>query len=537
VQNDRTVGGTYPWASWTTSSFNIPPPSCGSLCDAPTSEPCHLASGFSFTDQYGTSHNLSLGAVTQVEGYSTTSYCPPAGGSSSPGHTIPSGPPAGMGDGQVWAIWQSPSQTVADVEGFTNGTVGPFTVTDNEGLTCFFGGTGMFDPALQVYWSEPDQIEDRNGNVVKGNIDTLGRQITTGTTIGGLTYPQGTCPNCPSTTPVSYAPAYTTAVEYGVLQSGETMQCMPYNMQVTNSTQPAALVYAMPASSGGSQQYTLYNGTYTDPNNPGTPNNYGLVNELVYPDGGWVKYTWKMSNDVTDPNDPYAQAAFFEGNGEMNGTPDGNTYTGACVLQYSTPVLASRTVSFDGSTIAQTQTFTYSTTWGSSYQWTAKQTSVVTTDNISGNTFLTVYNYSPMYTIGDQVPFAAQVASGIPVESSVLYYSGSSTSTPLLRTVTKTWADLFDLAEEQTTENGLTSTTSYAIQGGGSVTSPFTLATGKSEYDFGASTATQTIAVQYQSFSSNTITADGFTATIRASCPRTVPHSQGQTASRHILAS
>ena len=110
-----------------------------------------------------------------------------------------------MGDGQVWAIWQSPSQTVADVEGFTNGTVGPFTVTDNEGLTYFFGGTGMFDPALQVYWSEPDQIEDRNGNVVKGNIDTLGRQITTGTTIGGLTYPQGTCPNCPSTTPVSYA--------------------------------------------------------------------------------------------------------------------------------------------------------------------------------------------------------------------------------------------------------------------------------------------------------------------------------------------
>ncbi len=119
-----------------------------------------------------------------------------------------------------------------------------------------------------------------------------------------------------------------------------------------------------------------------------------------------------------------------------------------------------------------------------------------------------------MYTIGDQVPFAAQVASGIPVESSVLYYSGSSTSTPLLRTVTKTWADLFDLAEEQTTENGLTSTTSYAIQGGGSVTSPFTLATGKSEYDFGASAATQAIAVQYQSFSSNTITADGFTATI-----------------------
>ncbi len=79
VENDRTSYTGYPWASWTTSSFNIPPHSCGSQCGAPTSEPCHLASGFSFTDQYGTSHNLSLGAVTQVEGYSTTSYCPPAG--------------------------------------------------------------------------------------------------------------------------------------------------------------------------------------------------------------------------------------------------------------------------------------------------------------------------------------------------------------------------------------------------------------------------------------------------------------------------
>src|SRR5580698_3035304 len=196
LQNDRTGSGGYPYATWSETSFTLPPPPSPN----PAWGPCNMATGFSFTDQYGTSHNLGLGVMANAEGYSTTSNCPPAGGSSSPGVAIPSSsgqnPPAGSGDGQVWAIWQSPSETVSDVEGFSNGTVGPFTVTDKKGTTYFFSGGGMFDTLMQVYWAEPDRIEDRNGNFITGNTDTLGRQMTTGaTTIGGITYPQGTCPS------------------------------------------------------------------------------------------------------------------------------------------------------------------------------------------------------------------------------------------------------------------------------------------------------------------------------------------------------
>jgi RHS repeat-associated protein len=342
--------------------------------------------------------------------------------------------------------------------------------------------------------------------------------MTTGTTVGGLTYPQGSCPSsCPPTTNVSYNSTQNwTSGVVANLQSQETLSCPPYGLQVS-STVAAATVFALPTSTQSNpQQYILYNGNY-NPNDSTIANPYGLVNELVYPDGGWVKYTWKMSN--SDPNNPYAQSAFFSGNGMLNGTPDGNTYPQGCALKYNTPVLATRTVSFDGVTVAQTQTFTYQTTW-SGWGWTSKQTSVVTTDNIAGNSFLTVYNYGAGLVPGsDPLTWGvAHVASGVPTETSILYYSGNSTSTPLLRTVTKSWYDVFDPAEVDTTENGLTAKTVYCYVGTScnpttSLSSPFYLLKSKSEYDFTGALIRATN-YQYQNFPYNTITVQSSPVTL-----------------------
>jgi hypothetical protein len=119
--------GIYPTATWSMSSFTPPPVTCPPACPAPNPwGVCHTASGFNFTDQYGTSHNLGLAVVANAQNYTSNNYCPPAG-SGSAGVAIPSSsqsPPPGNGDGQVWAIWTSPSQTVTDVENFQGGVVG-----------------------------------------------------------------------------------------------------------------------------------------------------------------------------------------------------------------------------------------------------------------------------------------------------------------------------------------------------------------------------------------------------------------------------
>jgi hypothetical protein len=42
------------------------------------------------------------------------------------------------------------------------------------------------------------------------------------------------------------------------------------------------------------QQYTFYYGEY-NPTDGSVTNPYGLLNEIIDPDGGWVKYTWTTS--------------------------------------------------------------------------------------------------------------------------------------------------------------------------------------------------------------------------------------------------
>lgn len=121
-----------------------------------------------------------------------------------------------------------------------------------------------------------------------------------------------------------------------------------------------------------------------------------------------------------------------------------------CNWAYQTPVLATRTVSFDGTHVAQTQSFALSTTWaynsdGSLNGWTQKTATVTTTDNVRNLTSKVVYVYTPM-GVPSQPFETSGIAAMIPVEHTISYYDwGKST---MSRQITKTWLDQFDLASE-----------------------------------------------------------------------------------------
>jgi hypothetical protein len=135
-----------------------------------------------------------------------------------------------------------------------------------------------------------------------------------------------------------------------------------------------------------------------------------------------------------------------------------------CVYQYQTPVLATRTVSFDGTNAAQTQSFVFTTNWpapvnGAIEPWTTKTTLVTTTDNTTNLTTKTLYTYIPLSPPTPVFGAAPEASGAIPLESIIQYYDwGQSqgnnppTGSPI-KTVTKTWYDQFNLQRETTTIN------------------------------------------------------------------------------------
>lgn len=110
---------------------------------------------------------------------------------------------------------------------------------------------------------------------------------------------------------------------------------------------------------------------------------YGRVSQITYPSGGWIKYTWGLTDTLSE------SAVYANSSGVDQ----------ACQYQMYAPVVRERQVSFDGQNVAMTQTFTYSTVWNSQipFEWTSKTTTVTTTDNLRNQTFTTTYSYSPMY--------------------------------------------------------------------------------------------------------------------------------------------
>ena len=151
----------------------------------------------------------------------------------------------------------------------------------------------------------------------------------------------------------------------------------------------------------------------------------GFINKITYPTGGWVSYVWGTN-----------QHAAGIGYNDRSGA------TGLCDFLYDTPAITQRSVSFDGSTVALTQTFSYpETTWNTSmafnYQWSTKTTNVMAQDNVTGKTSKISYQYNPLQVPGNGgLSGASEFINQAAVEGTITYY-GYSPSYPVLRTVQK----------------------------------------------------------------------------------------------------
>jgi hypothetical protein len=462
-----------PWA--TISLFSQTPPTGP---PGKTLTPCNYVSGITFTDISGVTHNLATAAVAPASNGSNNFYqC-----SSSPLVIPPTG------DGQAIGIL-SP-QTGANLATYNpSGTsIGTFLVTDSGGMIYSFGlnvvaGQSVHGPAASV--------EDRNGNYSSINsssaavlIDTAGRS---GPAVTGS----------PATSVITegetYGATWSSAnVSYTIAKSGggaTGIGCGTFPTSVT-ATKNVLSTLTLP---NGKQYQFFYNDIY------------GLLSEVIYPDGGWVKYTYQL---VSGYNEQLSIGG-FDGNH--------NPVSYGCLWEYQTPVLASRTVSFDGANIVQTQTFSYTTTWqyasGLPNGWTNKTTTVNTTDNVRNLTSKAVYSYG--YTMAPSAPFqSSQNAAQIPQENSITYYDWGKTSPTKM--VTKTWYDIFNLASELTTLYTSTGTLtsgsvySYTQNPCASVSTLFTYPLERDDYDYtSASTPVRKTKYNYKCF--NTANPSTFT--------------------------
>ena len=425
--------------------------------------------GYMFQDPGGGRHALGVGAATATYagGYN---MCDPT------------------------AYWNGGDQrVVATLSPATLGNIDPAaTISDADGTIFYFPNPQLHGMPRGGYTALPSYIEDRNGNKVtfadnnNGSFtmtDSAGRAAVSVTGFG----PSGT-----TNTATVYgfsAPYYITweTVSASYSLPFYTVHSIPYPAYCTSippvsNTQVVVKSITLP----NGQQYQFF----YDPN--------GVLKEIIYPTGAWIKYTW-------GPSDEYLEGAQFA---DSNGNP----YD--CLYEYAPLVLKTRAVSFDGSSTALTQTFgPYNAQWASDgLSWTSRTVTVTTTDNISSKTSSTVYTYlpgpsgepQPAYT-NDNPP--ALIGPAVPLEQTVQYIDWGNANT--LKTVTKMWCDAYDLASETiklplSSTSSTTSSTTYCYVGVSCApayppSSPTQLKS-KSEYDFGL-TLLRTTAYSYQSFS------------------------------------
>ncbi len=315
-----------------------------------------------------------------------------------------------------------------------DGTVYQFSPADN----ILGGGAGTTS-----YWGSAHSIEDRNGNVATtsfhsgtngvlyGSVgDTLGRQAVS---VSALASNTNTVSVSGQSAP--YTQHWTSVpVNFSVTFTGTDSP--PCTITIAPDQSSNYVVQTLTLTNGKSFQFT-YDSTY------------GLLNKIVYPGGGYIKYTWGLnlqSEHIVLPGPP---------------NPTGWLCNGI----YDYPAITQRTVSYDGVNIAEQQTFSYSTTWAQNQSgWTSKQTTVTTYDNVRGTNHQTVYAYG-------LVGWPA-----VPMERSIVYkdFSGA-----VLKTVTKAWIDPLLLGcQLETLDNGSTSGAWYFYGPGGQMTD-------KKEYDYG----------------------------------------------------
>jgi YD repeat-containing protein len=161
-------------------------------------------------------------------------------------------------------------------------------------------------------------------------------------------------------------------------------------------------------------------------------------------------------------------------------------------------VVSTRQVSYDGNTVAQSQSFSYSTTWANGDNagtWTTKTTSVTTTDKITGKSALTTYTYQPGYLTAPSTVWGS-VAPEVPVEQTVARYDWGNTTTPL-DVETKGWytntPQVSQLACDFHTLNGNSAFTSGHFYQYDCAQNACVQVSDDKEYDFGQITSPSTV--------------------------------------------
>jgi len=348
---------------------------------------------------------------------------------------------------------------------------------DPDGTTYKFGaaasGCGT-SSGPEIFANLPKLIEDRNGNIVTFSDPNCSGAITETDTLGRVVLSSsgfGATGNTVSISGLSQPYTLTWATQTPSFNLSATLD-NPSNQYCRGGSWgnggPYPAITAITLPTGDKFQF-FYDSTYA------------LVNKIVYPGGGYVSYTWA----------PNTQAEFAT-------LPDSLGNANVCFFTYDLVALSHRYVSFDGVTVAQQQDFSYSTNWGGGYEaWSSKQTTVTTHDLLRGTTSQTVYTYGPLSVV--RPPYVPQLyAQQIPLEQTVVDKDGNGVTQ---RTVSKTWADQFELTSQQTTVDGLTSQINYTYGSGAQVTE-------KDEYDFGTSgpgPLLRKTTSTYQSFSNTPI--------------------------------
>jgi RHS repeat-associated protein len=424
---------------------------------------CEYRAGYIFQDPLGGRHSLALG---------TTGYQ-----SGSNGHVLCGSPQTAYPEPQFWGVFDEPPSHTGDL-------LTPVVVSDNDGTRYYFPGF--------VSQELPNYIEDRNGNVISFSsadinadpitvTDTAGRLVLSSSAFGTGTTTISTPDQAYSVVWESNSASYTIPVTIVRTVSGDPgHSCSAVGTSVNVNGNVISSI-----SLPNGQEYKLYYGTNPNSsyNNP-----YGLLSEIDYPTGAWVRYTWKLSDN---PNEPVIYDAVCAA-----GDPGCKPTPNACQAEYQSPVVATRTVGYGGTSPAQLQTFSYNTQWNTSanpISWSSKSTKVTTTDEVRGLSALTTHTYSSVSGIGTPyVEFA--VAQQIPVESSIQSYNWGNTSSPI-RTVNKTWQNQYLLTSEQLVLNDDSNLSSLVTHSYNSNEQPQE----KDEYDFGSSSVTRKTVTNYES--------------------------------------
>jgi len=301
---------------------------------------CSATTGYMFTDGSGTPHSLG---VSNVFNYNIGA--PPHESiacQDSRFRNVETG-----GDSVYRAALVGASQEFSSdgTAGYSDGTP---TIAGPDGTVYTFGCCWLWWDGLitdgGISYGFPTSIQDTNGNAVSISTnsgvttlrDTLGRAAVS---ITGVPLVINTNPPTTTATVSGLGSPYT--LNWGTVSSSPGLQTSPVSLTGDSHCGTAAI---SKAGYGGTAMTTM-----TLPNGKQYVFSYdatsGFLSKVTFPSGGYVSYSWGI-------NPLSASIIFSDTNGVNN-----------CQYHYGTPAVTHRYVSFDGSTIALQQDFSYSTTW------------------------------------------------------------------------------------------------------------------------------------------------------------------------------